>query len=265
MTPRTLTAVVSLAMALWLPAQAATTTLISVADNTLIDGAQVGYSNGAGDAIYIGVTQRDGERRGLLRFDLAAIPANATVSAARLSLTLVRSRPEGFKLGLHRALASWGEGASSAFGGIGAPAKPGDATWTQRFFAANPAQPWVAPGGDFDAAATASVDVPGALSEGAAVTLAGSDLVTQVQGWVNNPSTNRGWVLLGSSDTVPGAAATSAKAFASREHPAAAYRPTLVVTWTAPPPAGGDDDIPVPAWALLLLGVALAGALGRKR
>ena len=113
--------------------------------------------------------------------------------------------------------------------------------------------------------ATASVVVPGALAEGGSVLLGGAALVTQVQGWVANPALNRGWVLLGSSETVPGAPATSAKAFASREHPTASYRPTLVVTWTAPTSSGGDDDIPVPAWALLLLGAALAASLARKR
>ncbi len=248
-----------------LPAIAATTTFLSVADNTLIEDVTGSRSNGIGDAVYVGLTQRDGDRRGLLRFDLSSLPAASIVDSARLKLTLVRARPENFNLNLHQASASWGEGASASVGGVGAPARPGDATWFHRSFAANPARLWSQPGGDFAPAASASLLVPAALAEGAALMLAGNGMRAQVQAWVTSPATNHGWVLVATSDVVPGAPSASAKAFASREHPTTAYRPTLEVTWTAPAPGGGDDDIPVPAWALLLLGATLAVSLGRKR
>ena len=52
----------------------------------------------------------------------------------------------------------------------------------------------------------------------------------------------------------------SAKAFASRENANAAIRPRLTVVYDPPVPAE-DGDVPLPAWAIALLGLACARAL----
>lgn len=232
------------------------TTVGAAADNTLIEDFAGARSNGAGDAFYTGRTQRDGLRRGLVRFDLSAIPPGAVVQSATVSLRLAATRPANSTITLHRALQNWGEGASVANlpGGVGAAAAPGDATWLVRFFAAIPAQPWTKPGGDFTAvpSATATV-VPVA---GQIFSWSGPGLVADVQDMVNTPASNRGWFVIDEPSN-------DAKAFYSREHPTASWRPSLSVTW-APPAVAQDGDVPLPPWALALLGLTLGGALLRR-
>ena len=62
-------------------------------------------------------------RRGLIAFDLASIPTNATITGATLSMFLSRSGPSSaaVNISLSKALRDWGEGASNAGepGGMG--------------------------------------------------------------------------------------------------------------------------------------------------
>src|SRR5207247_9985452 len=89
-------------------------------------------------------------RRGLIAFDVAgSVPAGSTITSAQLQLSMSLTIAGPIDVSLHRALADWGQGTSfstAGGGGMGAPATPGDATWTLRFF---PATPWTNPGGDF--------------------------------------------------------------------------------------------------------------------
>lgn len=231
------------------------TTVSAAADNTLIEDFAGSRSNGAGDAFYTGRTQRDGLRRGLVRFDLSAIPPGAVVQSATVSLRLAATRPATSTITLNRALQSWGEGASAANlpGGVGAPAAAGDATWLVRFFGAVPAQPWTSPGGDFTATASATATV--APVAGQVFTWSGPGLVADVQEMVNNPASNRGWFVIDEPSN-------DAKAFYSREHPTASWRPSLSVTW-APPPVQEAGDVPLPPWALALAALAVVGGLMR--
>lgn len=231
-----------------LQAHAAVAILTADRDNTLIQDAAGNVSNGAGDAIYTGRTQRDGLRRGLLHFDVSSIPARATITSVTLTLRLVRTRPDTYVVNIHRALASWGEGTSSSGGGIGDAATPGDATWTQRFFGAVPAQPWASPGGDFSVAPSASLMVGGTLApfNWASTTGGNEALRSDVAAWVNSPASNHGWVVVAD-------ASNDAKAFGSREQPVASYRPTLVVNYE-PPVA----QVPLPSWGVAAIALALA-------
>jgi hypothetical protein len=68
-------------------------------------------------------------------------------------------------------------------------------------------------------------------------------MVADVQSWVDNPSSNFGWLLLGNEASAP-----TAKSFDSRE---SGNGPVLVVTFNAPIPTTN-------AWALLLIGLSLA-------
>src|SRR5262245_55242781 len=144
--PQGLALVVWIGAAGWLwcaPAASATpietVTLGATQDNTLFSTETT--SNGAGDAVFSG---RTGEvagggtrQRALLIFDVAAaVPAGSTILSATLTLTLIAAPPGAAAQvhSLHRVLADWGEGSSAAFGGQGAPAQPGDATWLHAFF-----------------------------------------------------------------------------------------------------------------------------------
>jgi hypothetical protein len=225
---------------------AQTSTFTTVSDATLIEDATGGRASGNGDGIFVGRTQRDGYRRGLIRFDVSTIPANATIQSATLGLYLLRGRPESFLLEVHRASNNWGEGLSSSFGGVGAPAQAGDATWIHRFFGTS--QLWTIPGGDFAPAVSASeiIEAP----EGVYHQINGSGLATDIQVWINQPTSNFGWALTSE-------VSSSAKAYASREHTNPAFRPQLIVNWTPAVVVGGSTDVPIPIWALAMLGAAL--------
>ena len=78
--------------------------------------------------------------------------------------------------------------------------------------------------------------------------------------WVDAPTGNFGWIMIGNEVELQ-----NAKRFSSRQSSEASVRPRLTIDYT-PPVAGGDGgDIPLPAWALVLLGGGLAAALGRRR
>ncbi|HUN82094.1 MAG TPA: thrombospondin type 3 repeat-containing protein, partial [Phycisphaerae bacterium] len=117
------------------------------------------------------------------------------------------------------------EGASVATGEEGGGAVPatGDVTWTKRF---NPGSPWTNPCGDFSATVSASTAVTdvGHYTWGST-----SQMVADAQAWLDVPSTNFGWVLIGTEST-----AMTAKRFDSRENATADNRPKLTITYTPP-------------------------------
>lgn len=199
-------------------------------DNTLFESGN-DFSNGQGDGIYSGLTLRAGIRRGLIRFDLAAIPIGSTVTGVSLQLTLVQtSGPDG-PATLHRVLADWGEGTSASAGGFGAAATPGDATWSARFYGSSS---WAAPGGDFAILPSATTAI---IAANSTQTFSSTpELVADVQGWVDSPTENYGWALLGDELTPQ-----SARRFASREYFEPVQGPHLLVSYVPPTPACPAD------------------------
>ncbi|MCG3125220.1 MAG: hypothetical protein CHACPFDD_00036 [Phycisphaerae bacterium] len=198
-------------------------------DNTIFsEGA---LSNGAGQHMFAGLTAFGDSRRALIAFDVAgALPAGATVTSVQLTLHLSKTVSGPVPVELHRALQDWGEGASDAAGeeGRGIAAEPGDATWDFRFYDTDA---WSAGGGDFAAAASAMALV-GDLTEVGPHTWGSTPaMVADVQGWLDNPASNAGWLILGDEST-----ASTAKRFDTREFPTSPERPALVVEFTPPPP-----------------------------
>lgn len=242
-----------LMFASWM-AHAASVTLTAVADNTLIEDATGSVSNARGDLIYVGNTPRTGftQRRGLLRFDLSAIAASAQVTAATLSLTLIRVQSGTTNVSIHKLNESWGEGTSTCNTpcGQGTAATANDATWLHRFY---PGQNWSTAGGAFVPAASATTAVAPAV--GTTYAWSSAQLTADIQAWLTTPASNAGWIVI---DDAP----DHAKAFASREYATAAQRPQLSITYTVAP-VGGDGDVPLPAWALVLLAAGLWGAARR--
>ncbi len=243
-------------------AQAADTTLSVTAaqDTSIYFGTPDAptRADGAGDFLWLSVTAEGLGRRLLLKFDVSAIPAGSVVKQATLTLYESMSR-DNHDVSVHRLLAAWGEGASNAGGsGAGAPAMAGDATWLHRFF---PATFWGTAGGDFDPVASAVrlVDFPNTYySWSAALPGAGGPvprLVQDVQVWVDAPSANHGWILIGKET-----GEKNAKRFESRNTPVVEARPRLTVVY-APGPVADDGEVPLPVWAVALLAAALAGRL----
>lgn len=218
-------------------------------DNTMFEAFGDGLSNGAGPYMFAGETRDFGSRRALLAFDIAsAVPAGSTINSVSLQLRMSRSTTGARPVALHRVLADWGEGTSDSGdpGGGGAPATPGDATWVYRFYQTDS---WATPGGDFDPTASASTNVGGigfyTWSSGGA-----AGMLADVQAWLDDPSSNFGWVLIGADDGT-----RSAKRFDSRENPNPAYRPVLIIDYT-PVPAPGSA---------LVAALGVVAALRRRR
>lgn len=201
-----------------------TTVVLGAAkDNTLFENGDGGLSNGAGFFIFAGRNNLGQRRRGLIAFDIAAqVPAGALIESAQLRLEMNRTVAGNIDVDLVPVLADWGEGTSDAEGqeGMGATSMPGDATWVHTFFDTST---WTTLGGDFSNIISASQTV-GAFE----FYTWGSnpEMVSQVQAWLDNPSSNFGWALIGDES-----ASRTVKRFASRENSAPTTRPTLTITY----------------------------------
>ena len=218
-------------------ASALTISIIPSKDNTLYeyDPAEGDHSNGAGFHFFAGETAMGELRRGVLAFDIAgSIPPGSTITAVSLSLNLSRTLLETARtVELHKLLADWGEGTSHAPGeeGDGAPATTNDATWRHRFF---DTIFWATQGGDFSATVSAS-QVVGSVGQ---YTWSSAQMVADVQSWLDNPSSNFGWLVLGDESTN----ATS-KRFDTRE---SASPPVLTIEFTRGIPTPRPRPTPPP-------------------
>lgn len=254
----TLAAAVGLAPARGRAGTPTTTELTAVADATIFaeQGGGTAYdavADGQGGSLWTSVLAAGVVRRALFRFDLTALPPGSQVLEARVEAFMIRLR-EPQALALHRISAAWGEGPSNGGdAGVGAAAGTGDCTWTHRFW---PSQTWAQRGGDFTASASASTTVSGWP---APVTWSSTtSLVGDVQTWVDAPATNHGWMMIGTESGTQ-----NATRLASRQNATPAARPRLVLRWL--PPSLTDGDVPLPPWALALLGGTFAAALWRRR
>jgi hypothetical protein len=201
-----------------------TITLTPSKDNTLYESVDGSISNGIGVHLFSGTTGSFSRRRAVLAFDLASqIPAGSTVTSVSLKVQVTKTIAGDEKVDLHALTQDWGEGASNAGAGRdggGAAAKTNDATWLHTFF---PDKRWTNQGGDFAAAADASVNISGAGSS--ATWSSSAPFVARVQSWVNQPSTNFGWIIIGNETT-----SVTTKAIDSRE---GAVKPALTIEYTS--------------------------------
>jgi hypothetical protein len=241
--PRRTGAVLTLGAAvLASPVLAEVVNLPSVADTTLLE---VNPDNNMGGEphVHAGTTAISTRNRALIKFNPAsAIPSNAVITSATLTLQVTMTPPAGgvnSTFGLHRVLVDWGEG--DKIGLRGSLASAGEATWFYRFL---PTDTWAEGGAladtDFVATSSASTFVAGLGS----YTFSGTPaLAADVQFWLNNPAGNFGWMLLCQDEET----GQTARRFGSRENAAA---PVLTVSYFVPPP---------PPPAPLIEAVQLAG------
>ena len=169
-----------------------TVSLAPSKDNTLYEDATGQTSNGQGIYLFAGKTNQPALRRGLVAFDLAAIPTNATITDASLSLFLSQTNgTDPTAVSVSKVSRDWGEGASDAGdpGGFGVQAETDDATWLHTFYDTSF---WMTAGGDFSLAPSATTMVSTANTT---YMWSGNGLLADVQGWVSNPATNFGWVI----------------------------------------------------------------------
>jgi hypothetical protein len=206
-------------------AAASVVTLNPVRDNTLYQSTTGSQSNGAGSYLFAGLTDSNEIRRGILAFDVAAsVPPGSIIDSVSLTLTMSRSRVNDFNFTLHRVTSNWGEGASNADGQEGGGVAPAanDTTWIHTFY---PGSLWTTPGGAFNTTASATSLV--GKSQGAFTWTSTPQMVADVQGWLNAPASNFGWLLRGPEGL------RSAKRFNSRENTDLASRPALMIQFTS--------------------------------
>lgn len=211
-------------------------TLTPSMDNTMYEESG-DLSNGEGQHFFVGRTggqQGTESRRALASFDVAdSLPEDARVDSVALLLTLSNAPPgsPATDIDIHRLTRSWGEATSDAGdpGGRGAEAQSGDATWTHALY---DTETWETPGGDYEAAASAtfSVDGPGAH------TATSDGLAADVQSWLDEPDSNFGWILIGDESSL-----STARRFDSGDHATASNRPQLTVYYSTATAAEQPD------------------------
>ncbi len=207
-------------------ALAVTVELTPNKDNTLYETNLIGLSNGAGQYFFAGRTNQTENqlRRGLLSFDISMIPSGSTINHVSLEITPSRTVAGNRTITIHQALTDWGEENSDAPGeeGPGTEAEIGDATWTNAFL---DGAAWTTAGGDFDPVALAST----LATPSNTVSFSSTELIDDVQRWVDTPTNNFGWVVLGDESE-----ARTAYRFNTRENPDAATRPKLIIDYSLP-------------------------------
>jgi hypothetical protein len=229
---------------------------------------QNNVNNSAGGAIdmFAGTNTAQSVRRALVEFNIAGkIPAGATIESVTLTLTYAMAAGSGgggggsafYDIGLYRLLQSWGEGTTELGqgpGGVGqgAPASNGDVTWNARSFGS---QNWTTPGGDFVPTASAVTSVGGATVD-IPFTWSSSTMVSDVQRWLDSPTSNDGWMLIGQETGIQ-----TFRGFYTKEESNQAFWPTLTVNYTL-------NAVPEPASAWMTacgLGTILTAAGVRRR
>lgn len=207
--------------------------IVAGRDNTLYYDLEGGRSNGAGSDVFAGNTAGGEPRRALLWFDLdGVVPEGVVVTSASVQLFMNRTASAAQPMALHRLLADWGEGVSVAPGeaGGGGSATTGDATWLHRHF---PAELWDVPGGDFVALPSAEAEI----GEEGFYVFSSPALVADVRGWLADPASNAGWVLIG-NESIP----RTAKRFTSRQAFPTSGRPRLLLRIDDPADAEPGPD-----------------------
>jgi hypothetical protein len=236
-------------------------------DATLLGGSDATTNQSLADpGIFVGTDGAGSPKRGLIEFNiLSKVPAGSTITAVTLQMTVGQVAGSGGgssgggsaaeTISLFNESQAWGQpsnvAGSATFSGTGHGGAPatGDATWNYAFYNKTP---WTTAGGDWSSSLTdiADASVTGTL---AAFTWTSSAMITDVQNWLDTPSTNFGWIMKNADETDP----TDFRAFWSAQGAAAkndsTLAPELIVTY-----------VPEPATTLLLaLGTPLL--ISRRR
>jgi hypothetical protein len=221
-------------------------TIWAAGDNTIFQ-SNVNNSLGAGQALFAGSSGQSSPRRGLIQFDIAgSIPAGSTITGAQLTLFLNQVGTGSTispTVRLYRLSNEWGEGTagSSTNGasgvGQGVAAGEGDATWNARHFSVTTPTLWNSAGGDFAATDSAALAIVASTLNAPYTWQSTPALVADVQSWLNDPSSNFGWILKSDAESTP----SSVRGFWTKEASRTgegAFVPQLQVSYTATPEPG---------------------------
>ncbi len=208
-------------------------------EDDLIESVYPDYNYGVMDSFYIGSRNDGWGSRFLIKFpgliSSGAVPEGSSIDSASLILTNVDPQRVNspIDLKIRRVIESWTEGDSNP----ATVADPGETTWDYRAY--NTVQ-WedegCSPPGSSSTSGEVSKTYSTNPSEG---TQSAFDVTSIVQEWADNgESSNNGFILL-----APGQEMSTMNfvRFASSEYLNPAYRPKLVVQFTAGSPCGHAD------------------------
>lgn len=219
----------AVALAATADAQRQTVTILCNEDATLYEDPAGLLTNDGGTSVFAGKNAFAEVRRALLKFPMTAIPANAVVVEAKLSLGMVQSVSLNNDIAtLHRVTSAWTEGTTAAPspGGGGVPPATGDTTWIYREY---PTVRWANVGGDFVSNQSASVALP--WTSNTLFTFGPTAAMNaEVQAWARGEP-NNGWMVRCDETQLQ-----AARRIAGRTYSNSTLRPRLVVTYV---PAGG--------------------------
>jgi hypothetical protein len=176
------------------PESPARVTLVPVADTSLYEGAP-GVNYGTMVRLYCGNYPDGKNRRGLMRFDLSAVPASATVTRATLRIYLYAVHQGTDQYRVHGVTKAWEERR---------------ATWSNMNASYDPAA---------SAKRAIRIDLQGKYAQ--------FNITSLVQRWVTTPSTNYGLLLRGTEG-----ASHRGIVLGSREYLTPSWRPKLTVKYT---------------------------------
>ncbi len=182
-------------------------TMISVARDTYIsnEAGEATFNYGGDNEVRL---ERDSGERGLLSFDLASIPATATIFDVSLGITVIETPPAPTAINLHEALEAWDEGTLSGSTGL--------ANYTMR----NSGSTWTTPGAGTPGSASSTIAASFTPVLGRQSIVLPDSLIQQ---WVQNPATNHGIVLISTND--------DSSRFTTSEGLPVTDRPVLTVTF----------------------------------
>ena len=233
-------------------------------DVTLFGSGAAANNTGSGPGMFVG-SDGTSPKRGIIEFNVSAIPAGAHITSATLTLTLGMWAGETSQgtggdqtsrtLRLYDVTRGWNPSLqgttlgtatfpSSGFAGTGHGYSPdaGDATWN---YAMYNTVPWSTPGGDF--ATVESADAVVSENQNGAYSWSSTQMALDVQGWLDGTLANDGWLLKNDTES----ATQSFRAFYTEEgaveQHVAPYAPSLVVTYVMVP-----EPASLAIWALVV-------------
>jgi len=162
--------------------------------------------------------QSEEHRRSLMRWDLSALPVDATITSATVELYRYGgSAEDAMQIALHRLTRDWAEGTGYDF--WPSPSYvPDGATWTL----ASPGTAWATPGGDFNVTVVDQITLPTGMGNG----WVSLDATAAVRAWVEGGMPNYGLLIR------PLNGDYTYHYYYSRNHDTPNQRPRLVVTYT---------------------------------
>ena len=205
----------AVAALLWSIAGRADTIVLNPVRDTYLNNVVPDGNFGGESGIKLGTSGSNGgpaTQRGLLMFDPAAMPAGSAIQSVQLLVT-VTSAPLSETVpnfGLFPVLVDW---------------KEAEATWNNRL----QSQTWGEAGGlaGSDYSGTASASIP-LMSLGDYTFPSSAALVADVQSWLDDPSTNHGWIIISDHEGTQ----FTARRIGSRE---SSTPPKLQIDFLAPP------------------------------